>query len=172
MTPKKTEQLCPIHSTSMVTLKGKLYCKSCLYASHLTHQAQKEAIAHWRKSEIGIASEKQYEQSDKGKAARGKYLHSEKYKLARKAYNERLKESLAIARSARTESAKGLTKEERQVATGLEGLLAEVREYLDTNLKAPTVKNVVDTAKRDYNQVISEEKAKELIDVAKKGRRS
>lgn len=162
--PRKKEvpPICSTHNEEMVKVKGQWYCKSCLYSSHLTHTAQKNAVKRWRQSDVGKESEKRYEQSEKGKASRDRYFKSEKYKEARRRYNERLKESLAIARSVRTESAKSLTPVEMSVPE-LAGLLAEIREYNDSYLKPPTVKSVIETAKRDYNAVIDEAKAKALI---------
>ena len=167
-----TTKVCPEHNEPLVKVKGKWYCKKCLYNSFLTHQTQIQATKRWRQSDKGKEAEKTYEQSDKGKVARTAYLHSDKYKAARKAYNERLKESLAIARSARIGGSSKITKEETRTASTLEGLLAEIREYLDSNNRPPTLKNVIDTAKRDYNQVINEDRARELIDAALKSRRS
>ena len=158
--------ICEIHNEAKVKLKDQWWCKSCIYGSHLTYQAQKDAVKNWRQSDKGITSEKEYEQSDKGKVARGRYLHSDKYKAARKAYNERLKESLAIARSVRVESAKGKTQVEIDIPV-LSGLISEIREYYDNYNKAPATKNVIDTAKRDYNTVIDKDKAEELIVAAK-----
>lgn len=162
---KEAAPICEIHNKPKVKLRGQWYCEACLYSSHLTYQAQKNAVKRWRQSDKGVESEKTYEQSDKGKKARERYLKSPKYKAARKAYNERLKESLAIARSVRVESAKGLTQVEMDVPV-LAGLISEIREYIDNYTKPPTVKAVIDTAKRDYNTTIDEDKAKELIKAA------
>jgi hypothetical protein len=164
---RKTEQapICDIHGEPKVKLHNQWYCKTCLYNSHLTVQAQKNAVKRWRQSEKGKVSEKTYEQG-KGKAARDRYLHSDKYKAARKRYNERLKESLAITRSVRVESAKGITQVELDVPI-LSGLVAEIREYYDNYSKVPSVANIIQTAKRDYNTIIDEVKAKELIAIAK-----
>ena len=165
--------ICAEHNKAMIKIKGQYYCPDCIYSSHLTYTAQKEAVKRWRQSDKGVESEKQYEQSDKGKLARSKYLHSDKYKAARRAYNQRLKESLTIARIALkgTSGSSKLTTSELQVASGLDGLLAEIREFLDENSTSPTVANVVATAKRDYNQIITEAKAKELINAASVRRR-
>jgi hypothetical protein len=166
---RKTEvaPTCPIHNEVKVKLHDKYWCKSCIYGSHLTVQAQKSAVKNWRQSPKGITSEKEYEQGpskDPG-GARYRYLHSDKYKTARKAYNERLKDSLAIARSVRTASAKGITQIETEVPI-LNGLVSEIREYLDRYQKAPSVKTIIDTAKKDYNTIIDKDKAAELIKAA------
>lgn len=163
-----TAPVCEIHNEPMVKIKGKYYCQKCLYSSHLTYETQKQAIQRYNKSPEGRDAAKRYEQSEKGKLAREKYLKSEKYKAARKAYNERLRESLAMARAAQGagERAKELTPTELRVATSLEGLMAEIREYIDSNMRPPSVQNVINTAKKDYNQVIDTKKAEELINDA------
>ncbi len=178
--PKKTVQLCPIHNTPLTPYKGNVpelkgtdVCEKCLFSSHLTYETQREAIERYNKSLEGRAAAKKYEQSEKGKATREKYLKSEKYKAARKAYNERLRQSLAMARAAQGvgERAKAITPVELRVATTLEGLMAEIREYIDSNLRPPSIKNVIDTAKKDYNLTIDAKKAQELIDTAMKNRK-
>jgi uncharacterized Zn finger protein (UPF0148 family) len=173
MPKKKLTQLCPIHGTPLTTFEGKELCEKCLFNSHLTYETQRDAIERYNKSPEGRAAAKKYEQSEKGKKTRNKYLKSDKYKLARKAYNERLKQSLAIARAAQGvgQRAKATTAIETHVATTLEGLLAEIRDYIDTNLRPPSAKNVVETAKRDYNTVIDIKKAEEMIATALKSRK-
>ncbi len=165
-----TAPVCEIHNEPMVKVKGKYYCQKCLFASHLTYETQRQAVERYNKSPEGRAAAKKYEQSDKGKETRNKYLKSEKYKAARKAYNDRLRESLRLARAARGlgERASELTEPELRVATSLEGLVAEIRSYIDENLRPPSVRNVIDTAKRDYNTVIDAKKAEELIETATK----
>ena len=157
--------ICEIHHKPKVMVKDQWYCKDCLYSSFLTYETQKEAVKRWRESEKGKQAEKAYEQSDKGKETRNKYLKGDKYKAARKVYNEHLKQSLAIARLAKGtgEGAKAYTGKELSVASSLEGLLAEIREYLDSNSRPPTVQNVIQTAKRDYGTVIDAKKAEEMI---------
>jgi hypothetical protein len=161
-------KLCPIHNTPLTHFEGKEVCEQCLYSSHLTYTTQREAIQRYNKSPEGRAAAKKYEQSDQGKETRNKYLKSEKYKAARKAYNERLRNSLAIARASQSVGgrAKAITPVEMHTATALEGLMAEIREYVDSNMRLPTVANVIATAKKDYNQVIDAKKAQELIATA------
>ncbi len=154
--PKTTAApICEIHNEPKVKVKGQYYCQKCLYSSHLTYETQKQAIQRYNKSPEGRDAAKRYEQS-------------EKYKAARKAYNERLRESLAMARAAQGagERAKELTPTELRVATSLEGLIAEIREYIDSNMRPPSLQNVINTAKKDYNQVIDAKKAEELINMA------
>jgi hypothetical protein len=168
---KASDKICEIHGVPLKKFKGKDVCEQCLYASNLTYETQKEAIKRFNRSPEGREAAKKYEDSDKGKAARKRYLNSDKYKLRRKDYNERLKQSLAIARAAQTTGnrASRLTTEETAVSTtlsALDGLVTEIRSYLDTHQRAPTIKNVVDTAKRDYSKIIDAAKAQELIDAA------
>lgn len=174
MAKTQTPPTCEIHGKPKVKVEGQWFCKDCLYGSHLTYETQREAVKRYNKSPEGRDAAKRYEQSDKGKSAREKYLKSEKYKAARRAYNARLRESLQIARVARGagERAKEISPVELRVATSLEGLIAEIRQYIDSNLQPPTVKNVVDTAKRDYGQVIDAKKAEELISAVMKRRKS
>ncbi len=165
-----TAPVCDIHNQACIKISGKWYCEKCLFASNLTYETQRQAVERYNKSPEGRAAAKKYEQSEKGKETRNKYLKSEKYKAARKAYNERLRESLRMARAARGigERASELTPGELRVATSLEGLVAEIRSYIDENLRPPSIKNVIDTAKRDYATTIDAKKAEELIDTATK----
>lgn len=80
--------------------KKEWYCPTCLLGSFLSDEAQKAAYKRYRQSPKGKASQKKWEESKKGKAARNKYLKSAKYRQRRKEYNDRLKESLRIARLA------------------------------------------------------------------------
>lgn len=167
---KEVVPVCAKHQEPMVKVQGQYYCKKCVYGSFLTDQAQKSSVKRYRESDAGKKSEKEYEQSEKGQVARGRYFHSEKYKAARRAYNQRLKESLSIARAAHIGAGQAKP-EELRVTLGLEGLMAEIREYIDQYLKPPTVANVIATAKRDYNQIIDEKRAKELIESAYRRRK-
>ncbi len=168
-----TAPVCPTHTKAMVKIKGQYYCEDCLYASHLTYETQREAIKRYNKSAEGRKAAKKYEQSDSGKVARERYLKSEKYKQRRKEYNERLRQSLAIARIGLGAGGRGtaVTSAELQRAVSLEGLIGEIREYIDTNYRPPTVKNVIETAKKDYNQTIDEKRAQELVAAAQAGSR-
>jgi len=168
MTRISTVPVCDIHGNSKVKINGEWHCKDCLFASNLTYETQRQAIARYNKSEVGREAAKRYTQTEKGKKTREKYLKSPKYKAARKAYNKRLQESLATARMGRSlaDRSSKVTGAELVAHEDLAGLLAEIREYIDTNLRPPTVKNIVATAKRDYMQTITEAKARELIDAA------
>ncbi len=159
-------ELCPIHNVELVRTIAGPKCPKCLFNSNLTWETQRQAIARYNKSEEGRAAAKKYEQSDKGKTARERYLKSDKYKAARRAYNERLRESLAMARAAQSvgERAKRYSEPEVRVLTALEGLMAEIRQYIDVNMHTPSIANVIATAKRDYNTSIEAKKAQDLID--------
>jgi len=145
----------------------KWVCEQCLYGAYLTDQAQREAVKRYRESEKGKASEKKYEQSEKGKTARERYLKSDKYKQRRKEYNQRLKESLAIARTAELERAKAVTPAEREATDRHAALIQDIREYIDTSNRLPTVE-AVKTQAEDYNLKLSDEQTRELIQRAQK----
>ena len=97
-------ETCPKCGSRMTLYEptGMYYCKPCLQASFLTDEAQKEAQKRYRQSSKGKIATHNYEQSEKGKVARLKYFKSPKYKQRRKEYNERIRESLRIARQAGT----------------------------------------------------------------------
>jgi len=137
-------------------------CPACLYGAFLTDQAQRESIKRYRTSEKGIAAEKKYEQSEKGKIARQRYLKSEKYKQRRREYNERLKESLAIARAAHLPRAKAETREERLVP-----LIDDIREFIQTSKHAPATQDVVGWAEDEYQTKITATEAEGFIQQAR-----
>ena len=166
--PEDTEvRICPKHNIPLTFFEkdGKWYCKDCLYSSFLTAQAQAAAVTRYNHTDKHKESEKAYEQ-DKGKTARKKYLQSDKYKQRRKEYNERLADSLRIARAAhldRAQSSKAVeTKQKEEFAE----LIADIREYVDSQNRQPSSKNVVKWAKDDYNKTISLDQAKTIIDRA------
>ena len=136
----------------------KWLCPSCLYGAFLTDQAQRESIKRYRTSEKGIAAEKRYEQSEKGKIARERYLKSEKYKQRRREYNQRLKESLAIARAAQLPRAKAETHEEKLVP-----LIDDIREFIQTSKHAPLASDVVGWAEDEYQIKITPTEAEAFI---------
>ena len=137
-------------------------CLACLYGAFLTAQAQTESVKRYRQSEKGVAAEKKYEQSEGGKIARQRYLKSEKYKQRRREYNERLKESLAIARAAHLPRAKAETREERLVP-----LVDDIREFIRTSKHAPQPSDVVDWAENEYQTKISITEAEAFIQQAR-----
>lgn len=102
MTRKREEQPCERCGSALKYSPRKKvwYCPDCLHGAYLSDLAQKEAQKRYRQSQKGKKAEKKYEQTDKGKVTRDKYLKSAKYKQRRKEYNDRLKESLRIAREA------------------------------------------------------------------------
>ncbi len=170
---RSNKRVCTIHHTPLKLFKGKWVCELCLRDSDITYQTQREAIERYNKSPEGREAAKKYEQSDKGKETRNKYLKGEKYKAARKAYNQRLKESLAIARAglATGTTTKSAMTPELRKTMALDGLIAEIREYINSHSKVPSAKSIIETAKRDYNTTIDEKKAQELIDQVTGGHR-
>lgn len=166
----KTERKCPT-CEGLLTYSRKLrkwICERCLYGAFLTDQAQREAVKRYRATEKGREAEKKYEQSEKGKIARERYLKSEKYKQRRREYNQRLKESLAIARAAQLERPKKITVEEEMVADERAGLISDIRSYIDTRGILPSIANIKDTALEDYGLKLTDEQARELLQRAQK----
>ena len=144
----------------------KWYCPSCMKGAYLTNLAQLASVKKYRASEKGRVASKRYEQSEKGKVARARYLKSEKYKAARKRYNERLKESLAIARKAFEggHREKRLTREERLVP-----LIDDIREFTRTakirghTILHPSPEDVITWAEDEYKVKITPNEAAEFI---------
>ena len=167
-TPKE-KQTCPTCGSELKYSRKlrKWVCEQCLYGAYLTDQAQREAIKRYRTSEKGKESEKKYEQSDKGKTARERYLKSEKYKQRRREYNQRLKESLAIARSAELERARAFTPEEVLLADDRAAIIQDIREFIDSMNKIPTIANVK-TQAEEYGLKLTDEQARELIQRAQR----
>lgn len=165
---KKTERVCQTHDRPLVySRKQKLwYCPDCLQSSFLSWQAQQEAVKRYRQTEKGQEAQKRYEDSDKGKAAREKYLKSEKYKQRRREYNQRLKESLQIARAAKLERPSAQKEVERVVAEGMSPLLLDIMEYQDTMGKNPTLTEVREWSTDVYKTTINSDRARELIEIA------
>jgi len=159
---KTQKHICETCGTEMkYDRKSKTYvCPSCLYGAFLTDQAQREAVKRYRQSEKGIAAEKKYEQSEKGKIARERYLKSEKYKQRRREYNQRLKESLAIARKALAGQprAKAITREEKIVP-----LIDEIREYQQMSKRLPSPSDVIEWAADGHQTNLSLNEAEQLI---------
>jgi len=135
-------------------------CPQCLLGAFLTDQAQRASVKRYRQSEKGIAAEKKYEQSEKGKIARERYLKSEKYKQRRREYNQRLKESLAIARAglAGQPRAKAITREEK-----LATLIDAIREYQQMSKRPPSVSDVIEWAEDEHQVKITPTEAQEFI---------
>ena len=167
-----SRRLCPKHETPL-KYSQKLrtwYCKPCLESAYLSYQAQQEAVKRYRDSKKGKTAQEGYEKSEKGQIARQRYLHSEKYKAARRAYNQRLKESLQIARAAKLERPSTERNVERIRTTELTPLIQDIREYLDTMVRRPSTTEVMEWSKDIYETKITTERAKELIDIATKRR--
>jgi len=142
----------------------KWYCPNCLLAAYLTDLAQRKSVKKYIHSEKGRASAKKYEQSEKGKKARQNYLKSEKYKQRRREYNQRLKESLAIARAAQLPQARKLT--EKETKDKFNALARDVKDSINLRIK-PTVEDVKAWAE-DYDLKITDTEAQNLIDVVKR----
>ena len=166
----KGPRLCPTCEGPLTYSKKlrKWICEQCLYGAYLTDQAQREAVKRYRESEKGRASEKKYEQSEKGKTARERYLKSEKYKQRRREYNQRLKESLAIARAAMPERAKALTPAEVVVTDEHAALIQDIREYMDSYGRLPAPDAIKASAFDDYELKLSDDQVRELIQRAQK----
>ena len=163
--PNDKRRICPIHDKPLkYSRKAKTwYCPECLYSSFLTHQAQQEAVKRYRQSEKGKASERKYELSNKGQLAREKYLKSEKYKQRRREYNERLKESLRIARIARDERATAEKEVEVRRTSELMPLIQDIHEYTDIMGKLPSPREVVVWARDAYKISLPLDRAVELL---------
>jgi len=154
MTNPKT---CPKHDEPLVRVGKAWHCKSCLYAAHLTHEAQKNAQKRWRDSEKGKQKIREHE-TGKGKAARERYLKSPKYKARRKEYNERLKESLAIARAVRKEATHFEPEFTKQK---ISALMRDIHDYMSWG-RAPSIAEVTEWAE-GYNLQLTEDQVRELI---------
>ncbi len=156
---------CLIHNCKLTYSRKhkQWYCKECLYASFLTQQAQQNAAKRYSQSEKGRASERRYELSDKGKVSRERYLKSDKYKQRRREYNQRLKESLQIARLALAEKATKEKVEERQRTDELMPLIQDIREYADTMGMSPSPAEVTKWARDAYGLSLPTPRAIELI---------
>lgn len=169
--PKQTH-ICPKHNKRMVYSRTakQWFCQECLYASFLTHQAQIAAQKRYQQSEKFKASQEKYRHSEKGQTAREKYLKGPKYKQRRKEYNERLKESLEIARQAQLERPSALKEVEAIRNESLAPLIQDIREYLDTMGRSPTATEVATWAEDVYKVKLTKERALKLIDLATKRR--
>ena len=168
----KQSHICPSHSTPM-KYSRKLrtwYCSECLQRAYESYLAQQEAVKRYRDSEKGKTAQERYEDSEKGQTARQRYLHSDKYKAARKAYNQRLKESLQIARAAKLEKPSKERAVERVRTEELSPLVQDIREYLDTMGRRPLTTEVKEWANDIYETKITTERARELIERASKRR--
>jgi len=123
-------------------------------------------VKRYRGSEKGKTAQDRYEDSEKGQTARQRYLHSDKYKAARKAYNQRLQESLQIARAAHLERPSAERNVERVRTEVLSPMVQEIREYIDMMGRKPSTLEVREWALDIYKTKITTERAKELIETA------
>jgi len=169
---KREPKICPTHDRPLVYSKSQKiwYCPDCLHSSYLSWQAQQEAVKRYRQTGKGQEAQERYEQSEKGKAAREKYLKSEKYKQRRREYNQRLKESLQIARAAKLDRPSAQKEVEIMVSTEMSPLLLDIMEYQDTMGRNPPVAEVREWSTDVYKTNLSVEKAKELIETATRRR--
>lgn len=156
--------ICPKHNTPLVLVEklGSYHCKECLYSSFLTQTAQDAAIKRYNQTPKHKESAKRYEQGT-GKEAREKYLKSDKYKQRRREYNQRLAESLRIARSAKLDRATSEKVIEKRGKSEFVELIEDIREYLDNQNRQPSALNVVRWAKENYGRDITEQQAQNLI---------
>lgn len=165
---KKKQRICPTHDRPLVYSESQeiWYCPDCLQSSYLSWQAQQEAVKRYRGTEKGQEAQQRYEQSEKGKAAREKYLKSEKYKQRRREYNQRLKESLQIARAAKLDRPSAQKEVEITVSTEMSPLILDIMEYQDTMGRNPSPAEVREWSEDVYKTRISVDRAKELIESA------
>jgi len=168
----KQSHVCPSHQTPMkYSRKLKTwYCSECLQRAYESYLAQQEAVKRYRGSEKGKTAQDRYEDSEKGQTARQRYLHSDKYKAARKAYNQRLKESLQIARAAKLERPTAERVVERVRTEVMSPMVQEIREYIDVMGRRPSTLEVKEWSQDLYKAKITTERAKELIETAAKRR--
>jgi len=169
----KQEKTCKIHNIPLKYSEEQKvhYCPKCLQAAYESWQSQQEAVKRYRDSEKGKTAQEKYEKSEKGQTARQRYLKSEKYKERRKEYNQRLKESLIIARAAKLERPTVERDVERIRVTELSPLIQDILEYQDTMGKNPTTTEVKEWAMDVYKTAITAGRAKALIEEASKKRR-
>lgn len=153
---------CPKHDEPLVKIERKWYCQSCIYAAHLTCEAQKEAQRRWRESERGKQKISDWEKGP-GKPSRQRYLKGPKYKAARRRYNDTLKESLEIARSIRKEAMATLGPE--MLKQKMDTLTRDIKDYMSWGTR-PKLEEIVQWAE-GYNLTITLEQAQELIERAK-----
>ena len=172
MPMSETKRVCPKHETPLKYSRKQRtwYCSTCLQAAYESYVAQQEAVKRYRDSEKGKTAQERYEQSEKGQTARQRYLKSEKYKAARRAYNQRLKESLQIARAAKLERPSTERAVERVRTEVLSPMVQEIREYIDVMGRRPSPTEVREWANDLYQTTITTERAKELIETASKRR--
>lgn len=140
------------------------YCPTCLLSAFLTDQAQRDSMKRYRQSEKGTEASQRYEQSEKGKVARQKYLKGEKYKQRRKEYNDRLKESLRIAREALGVH-RGARPTQIEQERDLSIIRKDVLEFTQMAGHTPTLEDVKDWA-HEYDITLSDAEAQKLIQEA------
>jgi len=140
----------------------KWVCPSCTLSAYLTDQAQRASVRRYRQSEKGIDAAKRYEQSEKGKVARKRYLSSEKYKQRRREYNQRLKESLAIARAAQLPRNRKAT--EKEIKDKWNALARDIKDSMNLKMR-PSVSDVITWAE-DYGLKPTNAEAQNLINTA------
>jgi len=162
--PKKTKHWCEKHNhPQKYSRKHKLwYCTDCLYASYLSNQAQQAAVKRYRETDKGKQAQQRYEQSDKGQTARQRYLKSEKYKQRRREYNQRLKESLQIARAAR-ETGTRAHKATKALPLNADPLLTDILEFMELANVSPIPQEVREWSITLYKKRISTAEAAKLI---------
>lgn len=138
------------------------YCPECLRNAHNSWKAQQEAVRRYRNSDKGKEAQDRYENSDKGQAARNRYLKSSKYKQRRKEYNQRLQESLQIAREAK-KAAPRVHKVLKALPPNLPPLVTDILEYQDLIGRSPSTADVKEWSVDLYKKHITTEQARKLI---------
>lgn len=123
-------------------------------------------MKRYRESDKGKEAQKHYEESDRGKDARRRYLKSDRYKQRRREYNQRLKESLQIARAARLGRPSAQKEVERVVSAQMSPLVLDIMEYQDTMGRSPSPNEVREWSRDVYKTKISSDRARELIESA------
>lgn len=163
------ERVCTKHDKALVyhAAKGIWVCPECLYAALLSYEAQRATQKRYQQSEKFKQAQQRYRDTEKGKKAREKYFKSEKYRQRRREYNERLKESLAIARRASIERPRSLKPPEAVATSKLSQLIQDIREYIDSFGRAPSVSDVTEWSRDIYSTPITRTKAAELVEIAK-----
>jgi hypothetical protein len=166
--PKKGKHFCDKHNhPQKYSRKHKLwYCTDCLYAAYLSNQAQQEAVKRYRNTDKGKDAQRRYEQSEGGQTARQRYLKSDKYKQRRKEYNQRLKESLQLARAARITGALP-SKGKKVLPPNTSPLLADILEFMELANDSPIPTEVQEWSVTLYKKPISVAEAAKLIKQAK-----
>lgn len=167
-TPDPDRKKCTKHNIPLKYSKKEKtwYCPECLQAAYNSWKAQQEAVKRYRDTNKGKEAQGRYEKSEKGKTARERYLKSPKYKQRRKEHNQRVQESLQIARMAITGKPKPF-KKPAEIPADASPLLHDILEYMELISRSPSTADVKEWADDLYQKRISTAEAQKLIDQAK-----